>query len=83
MARKQKGLNTRKRDIRATRRKADTWDRIKFLILLGLIMGAIILSSPDLGFLSFGEVLSNFFATTAGRVLAILFGLGSSARSTI
>ncbi len=74
MARKQKGLNTRKRDLRATRRRADTWDRIKFLVLLGIVMTAIILSSPDLGFLSFGEVLENFFATTAGRVMAILFG---------
>ncbi|HEX6286124.1 MAG TPA: ATPase, partial [Acidimicrobiia bacterium] len=58
-----------------TRRKADTWDRIKFLVLLGIIMTAIIASSPDLGFLSFGEVLGNFFATTAGWVLGILFGL--------
>ena len=75
MARKQKGLNTRKRDARVTRRKADTWDRIKFLVLLGIVMTAIIASSPDLGFLSFGEVLGNFFATTAGRVLGSLFGL--------
>lgn len=75
MARKQKGLNTRHRDARVTRRRADTWDRIKFLVLLGIVMTAVIASSPDLGFLSFGEVLGNFFATTAGRVLAILFGL--------
>ena len=73
MARKQKGLNTRKRDIRVTRRKADTWDRIKFLVLIILVNVAIIASSPDLGFLGFGEVVSNFFATTAGRVLGILF----------
>ena len=75
MARKQEGLNTRNRDLRVTRRRADTWDRIKFLILLGIAMTAILLSSPDLGFLSFGEVLENFIATTAGRVLAALFGL--------
>lgn len=76
MARKQKGLNTRSRDVRAkTRRKADTWDRIKFLILLLLIMGAMIMSSPDLGFLGFGDVLRHYFQTTAGRVLATLFGL--------
>ena len=74
MARKQKGLNARTRDVRrVTRRKADTWDRIKFLILLGIAMLSIILSSPDLGFLSLGEVLSNFFETTAGRVLGGLF----------
>jgi len=75
MARKQKGLNSRIRDGRVTRRKADTWDRIKFLILLGIVMTAIILSSPDLGFLGFREVVTNFFATTAGRVLAVMFGL--------
>ena len=75
MARKQKGLNARKRDVRLTRRKADTWDRIKFLILLGIAMLAILLSSPDLGFLGFGEVLTNFFGTTAGRVLGILFAV--------
>jgi hypothetical protein len=75
MARKQKGLNARKRDNRVTRRKVDTWDRIKFLVLLAITMVAIILSSPDLGFLGFGEVVANFFATTAGRVLGILFGL--------
>ena len=75
MARKQEGLNTRNRDVRVTRRRADTWDRIKFLILLVLAMTASILSSPDLGFLGFGEVLGNFFETTAGRVLVTLFGL--------
>jgi ATP-dependent Zn protease len=75
MARKQKGLNTRKRDARVTRRRADTWDRIKFLVLLGIVMTAIILSSSDLGFLGFGEVLANFFDTTGGRVLVVLLGI--------
>lgn len=75
MARKQKGLNSRNRDARTTRRRTDTWDRIKFLILLVIIMLASILSSSDLGFLSFGEVVANYFQTTAGRVLLTLFGL--------
>lgn len=75
MARKQKGLNTRQRDFRVTRRKADTWDRIKFLVLMLIVMAAIILSSSDLGFLGFGEVLANFFGTTVGIVLLSLFGL--------
>jgi cell division protease FtsH len=75
MARKQKGLNTRGREVRATRRKADTWDRIKFLVILTLAMAAIIASSSDLGFLSFGEVLRGFAQTTAGRLLATFFGL--------
>lgn len=75
MARKQKGLNSRNRDVRSVRRRSDTWDRIKFLILLVIIMGASILSSSDLGFLSFGEVVANYFQTTAGRVFLTLFGL--------
>lgn len=73
MARKQKGLNTRKHEIRTTRRKADTWDRIKFLVLLGLAMVAMVASSSELGFLPLGEVIGDFFASTAGRVLGILF----------
>jgi ATP-dependent Zn protease len=76
MARKQKGLNARQRDaIRATRRKADTWDRIKFLVILAIAMVAIIASSPDLGFLSLGEVLAGFFQTTAGLLVGVFFGL--------
>ncbi len=75
MARKQKGLNSRNRDVRSVRRRTDTRDRIKFLILLIIIMGASILSSSDLGFLSFGEVVTNYFQTTAGRVFLTLFGL--------
>ncbi|HJQ76123.1 MAG TPA: AAA family ATPase [Acidimicrobiia bacterium] len=59
--------------VRTTRRRADTWDRIKFLVLLLIVMTAIILSSPELGFLGFGEVVVNFFSTTAGKVLGILF----------
>jgi cell division protease FtsH len=73
MARKQKGLNTRKRDIRSTRRRADMWDRIKILVLLGVIIGAIIASSDDLAFLSLWEVALEFFASTAGAALGILF----------
>jgi ATP-dependent Zn protease len=75
MARKQEGLNAATRDIRRTRRKADTWDRIKFPVILAIVMVAIVASSPDLGFLSFGQVLAGFAQTTAGRVLATLFGL--------
>lgn len=73
MARKQKGLNTRKRDIRATRRRADMWDRLKILVLLGVIIGAIIASSDAIGFLSFWEVAAEFFSTTAGIALGTLF----------
>ncbi len=73
MARKQEGLNTRQRDIRTTRRRADTWDRIKILVLLGVIIGAIIASSEDVGFISFWEAAAVFFTTTAGMALGILF----------
>jgi ATP-dependent Zn protease len=73
MARKQEGLNTRQRDIRATRRRADMWDRIKILVLLGVIIGAIVASSDDIGFLSFWEVAAEFFSTTAGMALGLLF----------
>ena len=73
MARKQKGLNTRQRDIRATRRRADMWDRLKILALLGVIIGAIVASSDDIGFLSFWEVAGEFFSTTAGIALGSVF----------
>jgi ATP-dependent Zn protease len=73
VAREQKGLNTRQRDLRTTRRKADTWDRIKFLVIITLAMVAIIASSPDLGFLSLGDVMRAFFLTGPGRMLGILF----------
>ena len=34
MAGQQESLNTRKRDVRQTRRRSDMWDRIKFLVIL-------------------------------------------------
>ncbi|HEX6148028.1 MAG TPA: AAA family ATPase [Acidimicrobiia bacterium] len=78
MARKQKGLNTRQRDIRATRRRADTWDRLKILVLLAVIIGAIVASSDDIGFISFWQVAVEFFTTTAGVALGTLFLLEST-----
>ncbi len=73
MAGQQESLNTRKRDVRQTRRKLDTWDRIKFLVMLALVMIAIIAGSDDLGFLPFSEVLAEFFSSTTGIVLGSLF----------
>ncbi len=73
MAREQEGLNTRNRDIGATRRRADMWDRVKILVLLGVIIGAIIASSQDLGFLSLWEVTREFFSSNAGIALGALF----------
>jgi len=49
------------------------WDRIKILVLLAVIIGAIIASSEDVGFLSFWEVAAEFFTTTAGIALGALF----------
>ncbi len=73
MAGEQESLNTRKRDIRQTRRRLDTWDRIKFLIFLAVVMTAIIAGSDDLGFLSFWDVAAEFFSSTTGRILGTIF----------
>ena len=54
------------------------WDRLKILVLLGVIIGAIIASSDDIGFLSFWEVAVEFFTTTAGIALGTLFLLEST-----
>jgi hypothetical protein len=73
MAGEQESLNTRRRDIRQTRRRLDTWDRIKFLIFLAVVMTAIIAGSDDLGFLSFWDVVVEFFTSTTGKVLGTIF----------
>jgi len=73
MAGEQESLNTRKRDVRQTRRRLDTWDRIKFLVFLAVVMTAMIAGSDDLGFLSLGEVIVEFFSSGTGRALGILF----------
>ena len=73
MAGQQESLNTRKRDVRQTRRKLDTWDRIKFLVFLAVVMTAMIAGSDDLGFLSLWEVIVAFFSSGTGRALGILF----------
>ncbi len=49
------------------------WDRIKILVLLGVIIGAIIASSQDVGFLSIWDVTVEFFSTPAGIALGALF----------
>ena len=73
MAGEQESLNARKRDVRQTRRRLDTWDRIKFLIFLLVVMTAMIAGSDDLGFLSLREVIAAFFSSGTGRALGILF----------
>ncbi|MCA1735841.1 MAG: ATPase, partial [Actinobacteria bacterium] len=56
-----------------TRRKADTWDRIKFLVILGIITLGIVGSEIQPPFVTVGQALADFLASTPGRVIAILF----------
>ncbi|MGH8925875.1 MAG: AAA family ATPase [Acidimicrobiia bacterium] len=56
-----------------TRRKADTWDRIKFLIILLIITTAIVGSQVQPPFVTLGQALSDFLASTPGRIIALLF----------
>ncbi|HEU4751182.1 MAG TPA: hypothetical protein VFT54_09005, partial [Acidimicrobiia bacterium] len=69
MAGKQKDVLNR------TRRKSDTWDRIKFLVLLSVITTAVVGSQVNPPFVTLEAALSEFLATTPGRLLAILFVL--------
>jgi ATP-dependent Zn protease len=56
-----------------TRRKADTWDRIKFLVILGIITTAIVGSQVQPPFVTVAEALRDFLASTPGRLIGILF----------
>jgi ATP-dependent Zn protease len=58
-----------------TRRKADTWDRIKFLILLTVITTAVVGSQVQPPFVTLGAALREFFSTTAGRIVGVLVAL--------
>jgi cell division protease FtsH len=55
------------------RRKVDTWDRIKFLILLTVITTAVVGSQVQPPFVTLGAALRDFFSTSAGRLIGILF----------
>jgi ATP-dependent Zn protease len=67
VARKQRDV------LNKTRRKADTWDRIKFLVLLSVITTAVVGSQVNPPFVTLQAALSEFLSTTAGRLLAVLF----------
>ncbi len=69
MARKQKDV------LNKIRRKSDTWDRIKFLVLLTFITTAVVGSQVNPPFVTLEAALSEFLATTPGRLLAIFFVL--------
>jgi ATP-dependent Zn protease len=58
-----------------TRRKADTWDRIKFLVILAIITTAIVGSQVQPPFVTLGQALADFFASTPGRIIGLLFVL--------
>ena len=59
------------------RRKADTWDRIKFLVILAIITGAIVGSQVQPPFVTLSQALSDFLASTPGRLIGLLFVLES------
>ncbi len=57
------------------RRKADTWDRIKFLVILAIIATAIVGSRVQPPFLTLGQALRDFVASGPGRLITVLFVL--------
>jgi cell division protease FtsH len=61
--------------LKTTRRKADTWDRIKFLVILSVIATAVVGSQVQPPFVTVGAALREFLGTSAGRILAVLFVL--------
>lgn len=61
--------------MRTTRRRADTWDRIKFLIILSVITTAVVGSQVQPPFVTVGAALREFLGTGSGRILGILFVL--------
>ena len=58
-----------------TRRKVDTWDRIKFLVILSVITTAAVGSQVQPPFVTVRAALNEFLAGTVGRIVAILFVL--------
>ena len=61
--------------LRTTRRRADTWDRIKFLVILSVITTAVVGSQVQPPFVTVGAALREFLGTSAGRILGVLFAL--------
>ncbi len=59
--------------MKTTRRRADTWDRIKFLIILSVITTAVVGSQVQPPFVTVGAALREFLNTGSGRILGILF----------
>lgn len=61
--------------VNKTRRKADTWDRIKFLVLLTVITVAVVGSQVQPPFVTLSNALRDFFGSSAGRIIGLLFAL--------
>ena len=59
--------------LKTTRRRADTWDRIKFLVILSVITTAVVGSQVQPPFVTVGAALREFLGTSAGRILGVLF----------
>ncbi|HJR92406.1 MAG TPA: AAA family ATPase [Acidimicrobiia bacterium] len=72
MASKHEGLNPN-RIQRDTRRRADTWDRIKFLLLITLVVVGVVGNEVNPPFVPLSAALSDFFSSTLGRVMSGLF----------
>lgn len=60
---------------RTTRRPADAWDRLKILVLLGIVIGAILGTRINPPFDPASEVIREFLGEPIGILLVTLFGL--------
>jgi ATP-dependent Zn protease len=58
--------------IKKARRKADFWDRIKFLVLIGVITVAVVGGQVEPPFVTMGQALAAFLASPAGALLLAL-----------
>lgn len=74
MARQYEGL-TNARVQRSTRRRADTWDRIKFLILGLVVLVVAVGSQVNPPFVTLADAFGDFLSTTGGTVFSIVFAL--------
>ena len=55
-----------------TRRRTDTWDRIKILILIVVILAATLGNAVNAPFTTFSEALARFVSSTGGALLVAL-----------
>lgn len=74
MAGEHEGL-TNERVHRVTRRKLDPWDRMKILVLLGLVIVAGVGSQVNPPFVTLNDAFAEFTATAFGAIVVTLFAL--------